>query len=315
MARCACLAALFLALAPSAAASEPLADFSVRHVRLEVNRKGEALLTYHRAGGVRRVLVWGATNARVPNPAVRQVRFRYDYAGGWGRYRRLYWRTFTDACRPYTGPSLVALVVACTAPDGSWWAVQSWQRFLPHRGHPPWQAHQSAWELRVSHWTGPLARLEVYTDWAFSGEAHDLFGRLTYAGAPVHGFGTARDGNPTDRYGRGLYIDTLDSAYGRGWRRETSVVFRKPTGGFCYSFWPTRDVTLPGYPDDLRPAGKGKRYRIRAAGPGVTPDVQVEVPGLHDFNPRNPKDVAYERSRNALFDRILQGDRFCATQH
>src|SRR5207253_4975912 len=110
-------------------------------------------------------------------------------------------------------------------PDGSYWALQAWQPYLPHRGYRPWQASQTQWELHISHWTGPLAQLEVYRDWAFGGEAHDLFGRLTYRGMPVHGFGTANNGAPNDRYGRSLYIDTFDSAYGPGWRRETSIVF------------------------------------------------------------------------------------------
>ena len=39
-----------------------------------------------------------------------------------------------------------------------------------------------------------------------------IFGRLTYAGVPVHGFSTTPTGEPLDRYGRVLYLDTLDSA-------------------------------------------------------------------------------------------------------
>ncbi len=37
-----------------------------------------------------------------------------------------YWKTFT--CPRYDGPRLVELEVACKAPDGSYWAVQSWPR-------------------------------------------------------------------------------------------------------------------------------------------------------------------------------------------
>ena len=109
-----------------------------------------------------------------------------------------------------------------------------------------------------------------------------------------------------DSFGRSLYIDTYDSAYGPGWRRETSIVFRKPGGDFCYSFWPTHDVSLPGRP--ARPAGNGTRYRISVVGPGVTPDVVAEVadPG--------PYDAAVERQRDALFGRVTAGDRFCSTQ-
>jgi len=49
-------------------------------------------------------------------------------------------------------------------------------------------------------------------------------------------------------------------------------------------------------------------------GPGVTPDVSWEGPGLHDYNPRNPADVEYERRMNAIFDQVVAGDKFCLTQ-
>src|SRR5262249_51147930 len=129
---------------------------------------------------------------------------------------------------------------------------------------------------------------------------------------PVHGFRTTNNGAPVDGFGRGLYIDTLDSAYGAGWKRETSIVFRNPSGAFCYSFYPTNDVSLPGHPS--RPAGKGSRYRITVMGPGVTRDVVAEADGIGAYPPGNPQDVALERERLALYDQITAGDKFCATQ-
>jgi hypothetical protein len=134
---------------------------------------------------------------------------------------------------------------------------------------------------------------------------------LTYLGVPVHGFRTSASGAP-DSFGRSLYVDTFDSAYGPGWKRETSLVFRNPTGAFCYSFWPTNDRSLPGAP--RQPAGNGTGYRISVQGPGVTPDVSWEGLGLHDYNPRNQADVAYERQQNAIFDQVVAGDKFCPTQ-
>jgi hypothetical protein len=131
--------------------------------------------------------------------------------------------------------------------------------------------------------------------------------RLTYRDVPVHGFATRRI--PQDSYGRNLYIDTFDSRYGPGWRRETSVVSRRPNGNFCYSFWPTNDASLPGAP--LRPPGNGKRYRITVMGPGVTPDVMWEGEGLHDFDPGSAADVAREREMNAIVDRVAAGDALC----
>jgi hypothetical protein len=307
------LAAALVAGARPTLASERV-DVNASGVRLAVNAGGTAMVTYHARGRTFHLLVWGAVNARPPTQTVRQVHFRFDWSGGWKSRHRLVWKTFRNTCAKYDGPPLVYLVDACKARDGSYWALQAWQPYLPHRGYPPWLPRQTQWELHVSHWTGPLAQLEAYTDWAFNGQAHDLFGRMRYLGDPVYGFGIGRDGAPNDRYGRSLYIDTFDSAYGAGWKRETSISFRRGSGAFCYSFWPTHDNTLPGYPDNPRPAGHGERYRITVEGPGVTPDVQWEAAGLHDFNPGSRADVEYERRMDALFMQFLGNDKFCPTQ-
>jgi hypothetical protein len=303
---------LFAVCAQTAHASERL-DVNASGVHLAVNG-GTALVTYRARGRAVHALVWGAINARPPSRTEKQVRFRFDWSGGWKTRHRLVWKTFRNRCGPYDGPALAYLVTACKAPDGSYWAVQTWQPYLPHRGYPPYEPRQTQWEFHVSHWKGPPAILEVHTDWAFKGQAHDLFGRLTYLGQPVYGFKAGRDGAPGDKYGRSLYIDTFDSAYGPGWKRETSIMFRTGSGAFCYSFWPTHDNTLPGYPNNPRPAGNGKRYRISVEGPGVTPDLLWEGPGLHDFNPASQADVAYEHNMDALFMQFLANDKFCPTQ-
>ena len=297
--------ALVLGAAPLASASQ-LIDRDATNVRLQANARGQALLTYRARGGFHSVVASGAVNARAPSSSVPQVQFRKDYSG----------RTWATggSCRRYDGPALAYLVAACNAPDGTYWSLQAWQPYLPHRGYPPWLPRQTQWELHVSHWSGPTAKLEAYTDWAFNGQAHDLFGRLTYLGNPVYGFGIGKDGAPNDRYGRSLYIDTLDSAYGPGWKRETSISFRRGSGAFCYSFWPTHDNTLPGYPNNLRPAGNGKRYRITVEGPGVTPDLQWEGAGLHDYNPNDNADRDYEAQMDKLFMQFLGQDKFCPTQ-
>ncbi|HEY6962703.1 MAG TPA: hypothetical protein VI408_12495 [Gaiellaceae bacterium] len=278
---------------------------NAQRITLKVHN-GRALVEFTEAGKRRHVLVWGAINARTPDSGLPQVRFAHDYSGGLKLEHRAMWKSFANDCRPYDGPALPYLVVGCDAPDGSYWALQSWQRNLPHRGFDPWTASQTAWDLRVSHWSGEIAKVDLYTDWAFGGQAHGIFGRMTYLGVPVHGFHTTSNGEPTDSYGRSLYIDTYDSAYGPGWKRETSIVFRKPSGAFCYSFWPTHDVSLPGRP--YRPAGDGKRYRISVVGPGVTPDVTAEAPDPGAFDP------AVERKQDALFMQVIGGDKFCATQ-
>jgi len=305
--------ALLLAAASAAAASDRVA-LNATHVRLAVSKDGaRAMLAYRQGGRTRHALVWGAVNAAPPSETVPQVRFKIDWTGGWETYGHTIWQRFGNACRPYDGPKLADVLAACTAPDGSYWAVQRWQPKLPHRGFPVYRAGQTDWEVDVAHWTGPLADLEVHADWAFGGQAHNLFGRLTYDGAPVHGFHTVKGtGAPQDRYGRSLYIDTLDSAYGPGWKRETSIVFRKPTGVFCYSFWPTHDASLPGRP--ARPAGDGSAYRIEVEGPGVTPNLAVVVPDPGRWSPDDAAKVALEERLKARQLELSQGDRFCPTQ-
>jgi len=313
-----CMLALTLvaaaALAPCAAASDRIA-LDATHVRLAVSADGQTAVVSYRSGGlVRHALVSGAVNALPPSEVVPQVRFAIDWTGGWATHRNAkWWQRIGDHCRPYAGPHLAAVVAACDAPDGSHWALQQWQPKLPHRGYPRYAAGQTAWELDVSHWTGPLAELEVHADWAFGGQAHNLFGRLRYGGVPVHGFHTVKGtGAPRDRYGRSLYIDTLDSAYGLGWKRETSIVFRNPTGVFCYSFWPTHDASLPGQP--ARPAGHGTAYRIEVQGPGVTPNLAVVVPDPGRWNPDDPAKVSYADQMKARQLQLSQGDKFCPTQ-
>ena len=282
---------------PPAGSSSSIVGRDASSVRLAVSGSGRALVTFRANGRTRRVLVWGAVNARHPDPAVPQVRFRMNYAGPRGRFR--------NRCRRYDGPPLAWLISACKAPDGSYWALQAWQRLLPHRGFPAWEPRQTVAELHVSHWRGAVAHLEAWADWAYPERAHNLFGRFTYEGRPVHGFRT----RPLDGYARNLYIDTLDSRYGPGWHRETSVVSRRPNGNFCYAFYATRDASLPGAP--LRPPGNGTRYRITAIGPGVTPDVVWEGNGVPDFDPSNPGHVEHERQTNQLADQLAAGDPLC----
>jgi hypothetical protein len=276
--------------------------------RLVVSAEGKALLTFHSQGRLQRVLAWGALNARMPNDSESQGQFRIDYSGGWGTYRRPVWKTLRNACGPYTGPQIPWLVAACTAADGSHWAVQRWRRDQANFGLPPWRAGHGAWELRLSHWRGPLAQLEVGLDWSYGGRWHHLFGRLTYRGLPVHGFSTTPTGDPLDLYGRVLYLDTLDSAYGPGWRRENGFVSRNPDGTFCYGFVPHKS-----HSGETRPSGQGRRYRLAVSGPGVTPDIVWEGPGLHAFDPENAADLAHEAKMNELQRQLATGSKPCHT--
>ena len=305
----------FLCAARPAGASQ-LVDRNATNVHIQVNARGQALVTYRAGGRLRRVLAWGALNARPSASGGRQVAFRLDYSGGWGAYHRRIWLAFPDTCRRYTGPVLTHVVASCTAADGSYWALQIWKAALPDLGFLPWLPAQKASWLTLSHWTGQTAELEVHTDWVYGGRFQEVFGRLTYKGRPVYGYRTSRLGSPGDRFGRLLYLDTLDAPkYGRGWRRENSFVSHKGTGAFCYGFF-RRAPTSGGYASPprwprhgRRGPGVGKRYRITVMGPGVTPNIGWEGSGLHAYNRTNRDDVAYEQAGNAILDSYR--DRLC----
>ena len=178
---------------------------------------------------------------------------------------------------------------ACKAPDGSYWALQSWQRLRGNQG-----GASGPWELRLSHWTGELPRLELKSDWAYRRFDH-LYGAFTYQGKGVFGFRTTRGGAPLDGYGRNVYVDTFGSSYGAGWRRESSFLSQRPNGSFCYGF----------YPRGGRPVGKGTRYRATVIGPGVAPDVMWEGPAP------GPYDHAREQAANAEQRQLFAGNRTC----
>ncbi|RDI74875.1 hypothetical protein Gocc_1764 [Gaiella occulta] len=281
------LAACASLFAPAGAPASALVDRDARAVKLQVNAAGQALLSYEARGKKWNVLAWGAVNAIAPTPARRQVEFKLDYSGGWGTYRKDVWKSFRNTCGPYSGPPLAWLVTACTARDGSHWAVQSWQRALPNYGLRP-TPRQAVWELRLSHWTGPLPELTVRLNWAYRKFDH-IFGSFTYNGSPVHGFQSTSVGEPLDTFGRNLYVDTFNSAYGAGWKRENSFLTHKGTGTFCYGF----------YPHGSRPAGKGERYRATIIGPGVTPDVMWQGEPLGSYN--QALDLELHEQQRALY--------------
>ena len=294
-----------LAVSPLTASASQLVDRDGRNVRIAISGNGQALLTYVKGGVTKHVLVWGALNARPPDRGSRQVKFSFDYSGNQAK-------SFSGSCARYDGPTLPFLVAACKAPDGSYWAVQEWPQPLPDLGYAPWlPAQHSVW-MDVSHWRGPLARLSVYTDWVYSGEFHSLFGRFTYNGAPVHGFGTTHYGAPTDGFGRLIFLDTYDSTYGAGWRRENSFVPHNPTGVFCYGFYQF-DPREGGYQHPpgqtaVRGPGVGSKYRLIGRGPGVTPDVQAIVTDPGDYG---PSQASYRLKQWALLNSFIGSDQQC----
>ena len=245
---------LLVAIAAAAVAASPvfasaIIGRDVSRPTLRIDRQHRAHVSYSVGGRRVSLVAWGAINARKPNRRVPQVKFQLRYGlGGSG------------VCLPYDGPSLAWLVKACKAPDGSYWALQTWQRLKPNYG-----GATGAWELHLSHWRGATAQLVVNQNWAYGGARH-IFGRLTYDGAGVYGFSATPHGNPLDSYGRNIYVDTFDSAYGKGWHRENSFLTHHrghTLGDFCYGF----------YRHGSHPSGDGAKYRATVEGPGVTPDV------------------------------------------
>jgi hypothetical protein len=288
------LLALTLVLAASfasTASASQLIDRNAQGVKLDVNAKGEALLTYTAGGKLKHVLAWGAVNAIAPTRSRPQLALSLDYSGGYGKYKQDYWKTFKDSCGAYDGPALAWKLTACKASDGSYWGLQKWQRMLPNYGLAASPA-QAVWELRLSHWTGDLPVLTIDTDWAWHQWDH-LFGTYSYNNNPVFGFRSTPAGVPLDTFGRNIYVDTFDSSYGKGWKRENSFLAHTNTGAFCYSF----------NPHGSHPAGKGAQYRATVQGPGVTPDVmwQGDSPGTYD--------KALDLEKNSLISQL--GDRQC----
>jgi hypothetical protein len=259
-------------LPASAFASQTIAR-NATGVRLAVNRGGVALLTYRSDGRLHHTLAWGARNARTPRQGARQVAFRLDYSGGWGSRRRDVWRGFRNACGPYEGPDLEYLVTACTAPDGSHWAVQKWRRLLAPFGLRPTAAQRSV-EVQLSHWSGELPEFVVKTDWVYRHYDH-LYGWLKYRGKGVYGFKATRYGSPLDSWGRNVFVDTYNSRYGRGWKRENGFLTHRRSGAFCYGF----------YAHGSRPVGRGEAYRATVMGPGVTPILFWKGPAPGPFDP------------------------------
>jgi hypothetical protein len=309
----------------TASASQVVSTSTVTGLKLGVNSKGEAMLTYKSAGKTIRVLATGgAVNAIAPTQSRPQLALTLAYDGGYkqnytqnpaakeaiANLRALqlqmskataagdnktryalkpkisaafaalaklraaatnYWQSFT--CPAYDGPDLAWKVTACKAPDGSYWAVQSWQRQLPNYGVAPTEARQTQWEVHLAHWTGDLPVLTIETNWAYKKFDH-LFGSFTYDGSGVYGFHSTPAGQPLDTFGRNLYVDTFDSAYGAGWKRENSFLMHKSTGAFCYGFF----AHAP------HPIGAGTKYRATIIGPGLTPDIMWEgtPPGPFD---------------------------------
>jgi hypothetical protein len=270
--------------APSALASQLVArnaKYPSIAVAVRPNGKEIASVAYLQGGVWQRVLVWGATNAVTPRPSGHQVHFNMSYSGHTPSGVTWKWVKKHNRCRPYTGPALSWGVAnpggrwECNVTKGgvtSYWALQVWQRELPDGGQPA-NTRQRSYELQVSHWTGKLPVIWLKWDWFNSSGTHfdHLYGRLSYGGSGVYGFGSTNVGNPTDSFGRNIYVDTKSPPWSTGyrqsgdWYRWNGFLAKRPLGNFCAGVWNNQ------YGRSV--AGKGTMYRATAMGPGVTPIV------------------------------------------
>lgn len=270
-------AAALGAAAPRAHASYIVARDAKKPV-LTVNSAGRAVVSFSDRAGQHRVLVYDAVNALPPTSGKPQVAFKVRYSGA----RTPLKSACSEAKFKAANLRLPWLVAGCRMPDGSFWALQTFARLLPDFGFAPWLPIQRQVELHISHWTGALPKLKVVQDWAYGGRFQHFFGRLTYLGKPVYGLSATAAGSPLDPYDRSFVLDTLDSAYGPGWRRDNSFLAHRPTGAFCYVLGPHNPPK--GFPQQPRPSGAGKAYRITVEGPGVTPIIQWQGTALGAYD-------------------------------
>ena len=273
------------AMLPAPALASKAITHNATHVRLRVDRRGVALVEYTSANGRRHhALAWGAKNAIAPTRGRKQRHFKIDYSGGYGAFGRAYWKTMKNACVHFptaqeladaAGEEPLPLYVAgCELPNGSFWALQAWKRLVPHGGLHKKDYRHAFVELHLSHWNTALPVLKIHTDWIYAGHFDHLLGQFTYLGVPVHGFGATNTGNPTDSFGRNLYVDTLDSSWGSGWWRLQAFLMHRPAGNYCVGTYKFGHST----------PGMGTKYRGTIMGPGVTPIVRVKVPEPGPYN-------------------------------
>ncbi len=302
---------------PANAHASTLVGSNDHSISLIVNSRAIARVTYTTAAGqVVHVLAWGAINARTPSKTVPQVRFSLNFAGGYGSpFGNGYWRIMKNYCRPYNGPALPNMIAGCLAPDGTYWALQTWMRLAQDGGY----RNNAPVELQLSHWSGALPKLTLYQNWEHNTSIDRVFGELSYGGSGVYGFSNTPTGNPTDSYGRNIYIDVHDVEWratgwdiGNGWYRFNSGLAHHPApgallsngqpapgGGFCLGMWAMYGRTLPA---------DGDAYRATALGPGVTPIVRAQVTAVSTYSAAKQQQlIALERTFTPSSDSCYSG--------
>ena len=283
-----------LAGAATASASTLVTRNPQSAVDLKVNPNGVAMMTVKVGGRWQHIFAWGAVN-------LSRGRLRLDFSGGQGASGAT-WQTFRNVCRRYRGEQFAGIEMAvakCTAPDGSHWAVQEWMRSVRNYG-----GTSGPVEVRISHWTGKVADLEVYSDWSRYGPSKGikwphLFGTYTWQGIPVAVGEATPQGVPLDDDGRNLYLDSLNADYPRPagrntWSRVNGFLANRPYGQFCFEIGPKGEAS------SLTGISTMNRYRMTTSGPGVTPDVRVVFDG-----PPSPYDPYWQLTMNEIQRQVV----------
>ena len=175
--------------------------------------------------------------------APRQVEFKLDYSGGYGKHRTPYWKRFGWVCHPYDGPPL-AWCRRLQGPRRLLLGAPGMAAQLPNYGVPPSGRTQPARSCGSP--TGPASSPKLEGLQPTGSTNGPLPGGLRHATATRAYTASAGSApprvraTPTDKYGRLLYLDTYNSGYGAGWMRKNSFVSHGPPGMFCYLARPPR---------------------------------------------------------------------------
>ena len=245
---------------------------------LAVNGRGEALAQLPRRRTVRDrdVLVWGAMNAHAPDTRRPQVRFELRLRGGW--------RTYGSAgTRGRSGTRCRAVRRSRARPPRR--RLQGARRLLlgaaalaaaaPMRGFDPFRPRHVGRRAARLALVGPAARARGLAELDYGGRLQGLFGRLILPRrARARLPDTVRDEEPT-AYARYVYIDTFNSVYGRGWRRDTGDRHASAQRGLLLQLRRRRRRRPAIRRREPRGPGNGERHRVTVDGPGRDADRAV----------------------------------------
>ena len=210
-----------------------------------------------------------ARPAYLTSPTVKQLSAKSAFARNYAT------TSFGGSCPHYDGPALAWIVTACKAPDGSYWAVQT----LAARAaelRPRRRTRRSPSGSSTSR-TGrrDLPVLTIHDRLVVAPVGSPLRHVHLPTAAGLRLRARPPTGQPLDAFGRNLYVDTLDSAYGTGWKRENSFLTHKGDGRLLLQRQPARRAPR---------RATARSTARRSIGPGVTPDVMWEgaPPGAYD---------------------------------